>query len=482
MENNQMELNQKSGITSYNRYPRLFKFVRNSLPNINNLKILSFGCSTGEEVHTLKNIYFTNSVVDGFDINNSFILKANEKKTPNLFFTSNYNDLIPYDYDLIFVNSVLCRFPNKPVSYNFAVYEKTINQIDKLLKNNGHLVIINSNYNIEDTNLWKNYQHGPENNEIGHAMHVPRYDKNDNIVETFIKYFIFKKCVNLNIKIGIIWSPTTNVGDDFQTIAAIKTVNKICNCETVFVNRETLNSYNGDKIHVIFNGWFLHNLQNFPPSNNIIPIFISFFCKDEILIKNNVEYFKKYEPIGCRDEHTMNLFLKYNVNAYCSGCMTLCLSLGDLTVNRIQKSTNRILLNDLYGECNYIRKINEQQMETIINQHKGDIIIKNTNVVNNANLNNIQNKLNYATSLLLYEYNNKMVYTSRLHTFLTQYALNNFNQTSIKFVNEIANLQPRLQIVNKIINNPDIGKIYKFIIIDKLSKALLTIAENKQDG
>lgn len=136
------------------------------------------------------------------------------------------------------------------------------------------------------------------------------------------------------------------------------------------------------------------------------------------------------------------------------------------------------MLNDLYGECYYIKKINTEKMTNIINQHLGDNIIKNTNLTNNANINNIKNKLEDATSLLLFEYNNKMIYTSRLHTFLTQYALNNFNYDSIKFVNETADRQPRLQIVNKIINNPNIGKKYKSIIMNKLSEIILSLINN----
>ena len=41
----------------------------------------------------------------------------------------------------------------------------------------------------------------------------------------------------------------------------------------------------------------IHNLNKFPPSEKIIPIFISIHINNEKLISNNINYFKKYEPI-----------------------------------------------------------------------------------------------------------------------------------------------------------------------------------------
>jgi hypothetical protein len=114
-------------------------------------------------------------------------------------------------------------------------------------------------------------------------------------------------------KYGVVIAFTTNLGDDIQTLAAIELLRKKNINEYVFVDRENLNSYNGPNIKVIMNGWYMHNINNFPPSNRITPIFISFHCNDENIIKNNVQYFKNYEPIGCRDQYTVDLFKKYDV-------------------------------------------------------------------------------------------------------------------------------------------------------------------------
>ena len=46
-------------------------------------------------------------------------------------------------------------------------------------------------------------------------------------------------------------------------------------------------------------------------------------------ISENQEYeeiiFKKYEPIGCRDEYSCNYFRKHGIESYIMGCYTLCL-------------------------------------------------------------------------------------------------------------------------------------------------------------
>ena len=50
------------------RYPQLFRFVREQVGDAPSHRILSFGCSTGDEVFTLRR-YFPLSTVKGIDIN-----------------------------------------------------------------------------------------------------------------------------------------------------------------------------------------------------------------------------------------------------------------------------------------------------------------------------------------------------------------------------------------------------------------------------
>ena len=127
-----------------------------------------------------------------------------------------------------------------------------------------------------------------------------------------------------NTKINIF-----NIGDYIQSLAAAQFFdNKI----DILLDREHLNEYSGDKVKLIMNGWFMHYPQNWPPSTQIHPLFVAFHLnssvKEYLLAPDNVAYFKKHEPIGCRDWNSVKLLQSQNVKAYFSGCLTLTLGLS----------------------------------------------------------------------------------------------------------------------------------------------------------
>lgn len=118
-----------------------------------------------------------------------------------------------------------------------------------------------------------------------------------------------------------------NIGDYIQSLAAIQNIypNKYS-----LVDREMLNLYKGENSLLIMNCWFTSVPKSFPPAKNIKPLFISFHLnksasKEILSIPNNILYFKKYEPIGCRDRYTVDLLKSKNIKAYFSGCLTTTL-------------------------------------------------------------------------------------------------------------------------------------------------------------
>lgn len=117
-----------------------------------------------------------------------------------------------------------------------------------------------------------------------------------------------------------------NIGDFVQALAS----SQYYPCIDGFLERDDdLKSYNGAKCAVIMNGWYMHNPSNWPPSNNIIPLFVAFHLnstvKKELTSSESIAYLKQHEPIGCRDLLTLNILKENNVDAYFSGCMTLTL-------------------------------------------------------------------------------------------------------------------------------------------------------------
>ncbi|PWG78726.1 polysaccharide pyruvyl transferase family protein [Pararcticibacter amylolyticus] len=117
-----------------------------------------------------------------------------------------------------------------------------------------------------------------------------------------------------------------NIGDYVQSLAALQFLG---NKPDVYLHREHLNSYSGDKVKLIMNGWFTHKPENWPPSEKIQPLFVSFhvnsLAKNTLLREAGVEYLKKHQPIGCRDKGTVDLLREKGVDAYFTGCLTLTL-------------------------------------------------------------------------------------------------------------------------------------------------------------
>ena len=119
-----------------------------------------------------------------------------------------------------------------------------------------------------------------------------------------------------------------NIGDYIQSVAQ----EQFFSHTDCFVEREHLNTFKAkEKVNVIMNAWFMWHPENFPPSKIINPYFISFHVvpgiADKLLTAKNIEYFKKYEPIGTRDLGTKDLLEKNGIKCYFSGCLTLTLGL-----------------------------------------------------------------------------------------------------------------------------------------------------------
>ncbi len=121
---------------------------------------------------------------------------------------------------------------------------------------------------------------------------------------------------------GVIYFPdSTNIGDDIQTYAASLLVDN-----PVFCNRERLDELS-KKTRLLCNGWFMENAKHWPPSDIVNPLFISFHIsnknKELMTSERAIKYYKRHQPIGCRDHHTLNLLKSHKVEAYFSGCLTL---------------------------------------------------------------------------------------------------------------------------------------------------------------
>lgn len=160
-----VNLFQPSGVTSFNRYPRIFAFVSKELSNIAVPKLLSFGCATGEEVFTLRR-YFPKAEITGLDINPRSIAVCRNKlnrsgETGIRFELAGSAEAEPVCvYDAIFCLSVLRHGElgaGHPESCShlirFADFERTVAGFNRCLQPGGYLAIRGSNFRFSDTEV-----------------------------------------------------------------------------------------------------------------------------------------------------------------------------------------------------------------------------------------------------------------------------------------------------------------------------------------
>jgi len=146
-------------------------------------KILSFGCSTGQEAVTLK-FYFPDCDIYACDINET-VLEVAKRNFGHLgihFFMSTEGSISENGpYDAIFAFSTLCQTTAPEaveLKFNFTAYCSTLEMFSDNLADNGYLVIYNSSYLFSDSTIAASFQSVRPGN-IWENGFVPKFDKHD---------------------------------------------------------------------------------------------------------------------------------------------------------------------------------------------------------------------------------------------------------------------------------------------------------------
>jgi SAM-dependent methyltransferase len=145
-----------------NRYPRIFEFVQRELGAANKIRILSYGCSTGDEVFSLRR-YFPRAIIKGLDINrgNIAVCRRRLKQSPdaNIAFAAanSTGDEPSGSYDAIFAMAVLRHgslgLPGVTRCdhlIRFEDFARAVSDFVRCLKPGGLLVIRHSNFRLRD--------------------------------------------------------------------------------------------------------------------------------------------------------------------------------------------------------------------------------------------------------------------------------------------------------------------------------------------
>jgi hypothetical protein len=182
---------QHRSITVPDRYPQLFRFIRDQLDGRPNLRLLSFGCAMGDEVFSLRE-YFPNAFIKGIDINAANIttcLRRHRTNSGDPALAFEANDSAAAEpagsYDAIFCLAVFVRWRLKEdraiVScvphLRFAQFERAVTTLAAAVKPGGFLALRHSMFRFCDTAAARDFR--PVLRLPGPAEFFPRFGPDD---------------------------------------------------------------------------------------------------------------------------------------------------------------------------------------------------------------------------------------------------------------------------------------------------------------
>jgi len=244
-----------------------------------------------------------------------------------------------------------------------------------------------------------------------------------------------------------------NIGDVLQGMVAkqfLSSKSEVC-------DRENMKSIQMDEQGLLIaNGWYLHSFENFPPNNNIKPIYVSVhIAQSKLLLDKGIRmHFKKCGPIGCRDSKTLKLLLGWGIPAYYSNCMTITAD-GIQGLEHIKEGKNdEILLVD---------GVDHPIPETIISHLEklyGQAIIRishNPQHTNSSFLDYVEKSEKDMLELLNRYRKAKLVITTKIHSALPCLGIG----ANVLFIHPNPS-DPRLQTVSKYLKINSFDEVLKW--------------------
>jgi hypothetical protein len=192
---------QTSHYTESNRYPDLFEICRDHFKDQANIRILSFGCSTGEEVFSLGE-YLPGAKITGTDISKWCIRECQKKNhNDNFEFIHSKSELFrrTENFDAVFCLAVFQHAENRlesagfASSYLFSQFEEQLSILDRKLAKGGLLFIDHCDFNFFETSF--SYRYSPLNHINNRILRErPMYDRNNKkILDITYTYRVFEK-------------------------------------------------------------------------------------------------------------------------------------------------------------------------------------------------------------------------------------------------------------------------------------------------
>lgn len=154
------DVHQFDATTVPDRYPALFTACQPLFRNQNSSRILSYGCSTGEEVRSLRSLWPEATLV-GCDINRISLTIARRQDPCSEYCLPEQLD---GQFDGIFCLAVLQDPRSRgehvvsiAAHYPYSKFLSLLLRLDSLLKVGGFLILDHTNYRFEDSPLMDRY-------------------------------------------------------------------------------------------------------------------------------------------------------------------------------------------------------------------------------------------------------------------------------------------------------------------------------------
>ena len=293
------------------------------------------------------------------------------------------------------------------------------------------------------------------------------------------------------MEIGVLgYIGSRNIGDYIQTKAVIDMIHPI---NHKVLDREGLHKFKGSKIKTIINGWFMENPKNWPPNNNISPLFISFHinpsAEKELLKPESLNYLKQYEPIGCRDTYTQNVLQKNGIKSYYSSCITTTFNRDKYITNKTQpegvivigafdrlnpsidfSSIYRLLLTLIKYPINKFKYlIKKQSFENHLRNQ--NILVKKYHQITKRKISSHKQGLKLANDMLKEIAKSEIIITSRIHAALPALAMG----LRVIFINE------GLSQMNHKTRTVDVNKFFMTVSLKEFFMTNLDIIQKSTD-
>ena len=173
------------------RYPRLFGEMQRLIGRDTPVRLLSYGCSSGEEVISLRH-YFPNATVIGVEINRRMLkaCRALPADRQVMFMESTPEGIAAHGpYDAIFGMAVFQRNPHDvekrgltdiSAHYPFARFDEALAFLTPQLKPGGYMVVEHAQYRVEDSGSAALLD--PMPGDTVYPAKGPRFDRDGRII------------------------------------------------------------------------------------------------------------------------------------------------------------------------------------------------------------------------------------------------------------------------------------------------------------